>query len=254
MLNIVPIPALKDNYIWLIIDTAASCCLIVDPGEAAPVVEALKAHSVTPVGVLLTHHHADHTAGLKELLKIYTMPVFGAKQEAIPTITHPLVDEETLPIINHVFKVLAIPGHTHGHVAYYGAGTLFCGDTLFTGGCGKVFEGTMIEMYTSLQRLATLPENTQVYCGHEYTEANLSFAQRVEPQNPNLQQRIKDTQALRKQNLPTVPSTLALEKTTNPFLRCAEKEVKKAAEHYCGYRLETSAAVFAVLREWKNSC
>jgi len=252
MLNIVPIPALKDNYIWLIIDSASSGCWIIDPGDAKPVLHALQTQSLHPMGILLTHHHADHTAGVKELLKNHTMPVFGSTQETIPSVTHLLNGEENIRIANREFKVLAIPGHTHGHLAYYSEGLLFCGDTLFTGGCGRVFEGTMAQMYTSLQRLAALPAATNIYCGHEYTAANLVFAKVVEPENRDLQQRIQDTHQLRERGLPTVPSTLALEKATNPFLRCGEMAVKEAAERYYGQRLDTPEAVFGALREWKN--
>jgi hydroxyacylglutathione hydrolase len=257
MLNIIPIPALKDNYIWLVIDTTSSCCVVVDPGEADPVLDALQAQSLKPVGILLTHHHADHTAGVTALLKNHTMPVFGPKQETISSVTHSLVDREKIQIRNMLlgnilFKTISIPGHTHGHVAYYTNGHLFCGDTLFTGGCGRVFEGTMAQMDASLQRLAALPDATHIYCGHEYTTANLNFARVVEPDNKDLQQRIKDTHQLRERGLPTVPSTLGLEKATNPFLRCEKTQVKKAAEDYCGQRLDTPVAVFTVLRGWKN--
>lgn len=260
MLNILPIPALKDNYIWLVIHTASSQCLIVDPGSAEPVRHALQTQSLLPIGILLTHHHADHTAGVKDLLENYSMPVFGPTQEARAQVTHPLRDKEMLTIDlsmrpgspSFYFQVLSIPGHTHGHIAYYGHDSLFCGDTLFTGGCGQVFEGTMEEMYTSLQRLAALPAQTRVYCGHEYTVQNLSFALAVEPKNRQLQQRMKEAQQRRAYGLPTVPSTLALEKLTNPFLRCEESSVKQAAEQYCGLKLTGPIEVFSVLREWKN--
>lgn len=257
MLNILPISALKDNYIWLVINTHTSQCLIVDPGDAKPVLQALKTHSLKPIGILLTHRHADHTNGVAELVENHTMPVFGSAEEAVPQITDPLVGGETVLIspINLCFQVLAIPGHTHEHLAYTDAksGVLFCGDTLFTGGCGRVFEGTMEEMYHSLQRLSILPDSTQIYCGHEYTAANLTFALTVEPKNEELQQRIKKTDLLRQEGLPTVPSTLALEKATNPFLRCQKKSVKQSAEQHSGKKLSTPEEVFAVLREWKNN-
>lgn len=252
LLNIVPIPALKDNYIWLIIDIASNRCLIVDPGDAEPVLKALQALSLKPVGILLTHHHFDHTAGVKELLKNDTMPVFGSMQEKISSVTNPLVGEETIQVENMAFAVLPISGHTHGHLAYYGRESVFCGDTLFTGGCGRVFEGTMSEMYASLQRLAALPPTTKIYCGHEYTTANLAFAALVEPENRDLQQRIKDTHQMRTRGLPTVPSLLALERATNPFLRCEEAAVKKAVETYYGQTLNTPEEVFGALRKWKN--
>ncbi len=259
MLNIMPVPALKDNYIWLIIHPSTAQCLIVDPGAAAPVITALRAHKLTPIGILLTHHHYDHTDGVTELLIDYPIQVYGAATEQIPTVTYPLQGGETLefPEMALQLAVLSIPGHTRGHLAYYGAdvgscGAVFCGDTLFTVACGRVFEGTMAQMYDSLQRLAALPLDTQVYCGHEYTAANLPFALAVEPNNTRLQQRVEETQALIAKGLPTVPSTLALEKATNPFLRCEHEGVRLAAERQCGNRLSTPEEVFAVLREWKN--
>lgn len=254
MLNIFPIPALKDNYIWLITHTASKQCLIVDPGDATPVQHTLQTQSLKPVGILLTHHHADHTNGVADLLKNYTVPVFGPAQETISYITNPLHGNETVKIdaIQLSLQALPIPGHTRGHLAYHGHDVLFSGDTLFTGGCGRVFEGTMLEMYASLQRLVALPSHTKVYCGHEYTETNLAFALAVERHNKQLQQRIKQTQLLRQRNLPTVPSTLFLEKNTNPFLRCEEISVKQAAEDYCGSKLSKPEDVFGVLREWKN--
>lgn len=255
MLTIKPIPALKDNYIWLIIHSPSATCLLVDPGEAAPALAALTRQSLKLVGILLTHHHYDHTNGVADLLMVNQVPVYGSALEQIPTVDHPLNGGETLefPEMALSLQVLSIPGHTLGHLAYYGAGALFCGDTLFTAACGRVFEGTMQQMYRSLQRLAALPADTKVYCGHEYTAANLPFALAVEPDNPQLQRRVADTNQLAAQGLPTVPSTLALEMATNPFLRCDQADVKLAAEQYCGSRLEHPHEVFAVLREWKNS-
>jgi hydroxyacylglutathione hydrolase len=251
---IIAVPVLKDNYIWLIIHPSSAQCLITDPGDAAPVMAALQTHKLTPIGILLTHHHYDHTDGVAELLKHYDVPVYGAANEIIPTVTYPLWGGETLEFFKSALQllVLSIPGHTRGHLAYYGANAVFCGDTLFTAACGRVFEGTMAQMYDSLQQLAALPDNTQVYCGHEYTSASLVFACAVEPGNARLQQRVVETQALIAQGLPTVPSTLALEKATNPFLRCNQVNVKQAAERHCGKRLSTPEKVFTVLREWKN--
>jgi hydroxyacylglutathione hydrolase len=252
MFTVNPVLALKDNYIWLIIQSSTAQCLIVDPGEAKPVLATLTALSLQPVAILLTHHHADHTAGVTDLLKKYPVPVLGSVTEAIPTVTYPLLGKEHIQIGFAECQVIPIPGHTHGHMAYYTQGALFCGDTLFTGGCGRVFEGTMAEMYTSLQRLAALPLATKIYCGHEYTAANLDFAAQVEPENIALQQRIRQTQDLRAHALPTVPSTLAVEKATNPFLRCEEISVKQAAEKYGRRSLNKAEEVFTVLREWKN--
>jgi hydroxyacylglutathione hydrolase len=247
------ISALKDNYIWLLIVEAAQTCIVVDPGESAQVIHAIQARQLNLQAVLLTHHHEDHTKGARALRERYRMPVYGPAVEEIPTVTHPLLGGENIQIGQMRFDALAIPGHTRGHLAYYNGADVFCGDTLFTGGCGRVFEGTMAQMYQSLQRLAALPDITNIYCGHEYTVANLAFAARVEPENVELQQRIGETARLRAQGLPTVPSTLALEKATNPFLRCGEISVKRAAEQQTGKVLDTPEEVFAVLREWKNS-
>lgn len=254
MLTIIPIPALKDNYIWLIIHAASAQCLLVDPGDAKPALDAIQTRNLTPSGILLTHHHYDHTGGVAGFLEHYSVPVYGSAVENIPTVTHPLHGGETLTIdaLALTLNVLSIPGHTRGHLAYYGAGALFSGDTLFTVACGRVFEGTMSQMYASLQRLADLPDDTLIYCGHEYTAANLPFACAVEPDNPRLQQRVVETRQLTAQGLPTVPSTLALEKATNPFLRCEEANVRLAAERHCGSRLVEPVQVFEVLREWKN--
>ena len=255
MLTFIPIPALKDNYIWLIVHMNNHHCLMIDPGDAAPVLAILKTKRLNPIGILLTHHHRDHTGGVANLLKNYNIPVFGPAQEKIACVTNPVFNHhecisfETMQIN---LQVLKISGHTHGHIAYYGHGALFCGDTLFTGGCGRVFEGTMPEMYAALNLLAALPESTQIYCGHEYTAENLKFALMVEPKNIALQQRMKETTALRAANRPTVPSTLALEKATNPFLRCHQSSVKEAAQAHCGHHLLTPVMVFNILREWKN--
>jgi hydroxyacylglutathione hydrolase len=256
IMHILPIPALQDNYIWLWLGASSAAqtrpCIIVDPGEAAPVIHVIEGQDLHPQAILLTHHHADHTAGVETLCQRYSMPVWGPAQDAISSVTHPLSGGESIEIMDRVLQTLFIPGHTHGHVAYYNTQVLFSGDTLFTAGCGRVFEGTMGQMYHSLQQLAALPENLLLYCGHEYTAANLVFAAAVEPENPEIQQRIRETAQLRAAGLPTVPSTLALEKATNPFLRCDNPAVKQSAEQQSGKPLDTPEAVFAALRNWKN--
>ncbi len=255
MLRVLPVPAFKDNYIWLIIHNSSPSCLIIDPGEAQPVLAILQEQSLQPTGILLTHHHWDHVNGVAELQQHYSLRVFGPAQETIETVTDPVQagDNLTWPGWDLELRVMAIPGHTRGHVAYTGDGMLFCGDTLFTGGCGRLFEGTAEQMYHSLQALAGLPEETSVYCGHEYTEANLRFAQAVEPDNQDLLLRIKQTAMLRAQQLPTVPSSLALEKQTNPFLRCHLDSVRQAAEKHAATSLHDPVAVFRTIRAWKDN-
>jgi hydroxyacylglutathione hydrolase len=252
MFTVSRIQAFKDNYIWLL--HSGSTAVVVDPGAAQPVLDVLKRENLSLVSILITHHHDDHQGGVVGLLAHYPAEVFGPAQEFITGITQPLQGGETIRIgaLKVDFQVLAVPGHTRGHLAYYGAGSLFCGDTLFGAGCGRLFEGTAAQMADSLARLAALPDDTAVYCAHEYTEANLRFARAVEPNNPQVQNRSRQVAAARAKGLPTVPSTLALEKASNPFLRCQENEVIASAQ---GRRAEVQNAVevFTVLREWRNS-
>ena len=254
MLKITPIPALKDNYIWLIVHPNTSQCVIIDPGEAKPVLQTLAQQQLTLSAILITHHHWDHTGGIADILSLTEVPIYGPAKENIPG-RLPLQEGDQVKIdsMGLNLKVLDIPGHTLGHLAYMGHGMVFTGDTLFTGGCGRVFEGTPEQMLHSLNKLAVLPDETLVYCGHEYTADNLKFALAVEPNNPDLLARNEKTQALRRQNQPTVPSSLALEKKTNPFLRTQIPAVIKAAEAHYGQKLNNSEALFTVLREWKNN-
>lgn len=242
MLKVIPILALKDNYIWCIVHVPTQQCVIVDPGEAAPVFAALEQQKLKLAGILVTHHHWDHTKGIDEILKQFKVPVFR----------YPLKTGDKIPIDFLTLQALEIPGHTLDHTAYYGHGMVFTGDTLFTAGCGRVFEGTMEQMFASLKRIAELPDDTLIYCGHEYTQANLKFAQTVEAHNPDILSRIKATDEFRAKNLPTVPATLSLEKKTNPFLRTIVPEVIKAAEQHARKSLKSPLEVFTVLREWKN--
>jgi hydroxyacylglutathione hydrolase len=223
--QVTAIPALSDNYIWAIIHQDKA--VIVDPGEAEPVERFLKQHHLSLAGILLTHHHWDHTNGAAALHQRYHVPVFGPAEDHIPSVTHALRDGDSVKIPDFpiVWRVMAIPGHTLGHVAYYADGMLFCGDTLFSAGCGRLFEGTAQQMYDSLSQLAALPCNTRVYCGHEYTVKNLQFAQTVEPENTRIVTRLEEVQALRNQQLPSLPSTIKIELETNPFLRCDSPEV-----------------------------
>ena len=254
MIQVNPVPAFKDNYIWLIGHTDSRQVAIVDPGDAEPVLDALQRQSLTPCAILLTHHHHDHVGGVVALLRHFDIPVYGPAHEAISTITQPLREGDSVQLaeLGLTLNVLDVPGHTRGAIAYYGHGGLFCGDTLFTAGCGYLFEGTPAQMYHSLRKLAALTPEIQVYCGHEYTLDNLSFACVVEPHNADIKARITEATRLRARMLPTVPAPLELELRTNPFLRCHTRVVTAAAESYAGRPLPTPPEVFAVVRRWKD--
>lgn len=256
-LTVLTVPAFKDNYLWLIHDGAHAA--VVDPGDSAPILASLADHGLALTAILLTHHHADHIGGVRALLAQYPVPVYGPRNDGIAEVTHPLDegDRFAVPGLRLELDVLEVPGHTLGHIAYVrrapGAHWLFCGDTLFAGGCGRLFEGTPAQMAASLDKLAALPEDTLVYCAHEYTLSNLRFAEWVEPGNAELTQRAHDETAKRAMGLPTVPSTIALERRTNPFLRYREPAIVDALES-AGRLPEDAAPVdaFAALREWKN--
>lgn len=251
-MQIIPLPAFSDNYIWLL--RSGRHAAVVDPGDAAPVLRHLADEGLTLVAILVTHHHPDHVGGIEAILDAHPVPVFGPAMEDIAGITHPVSqdDEVLLPELGAEFRVLDLPGHTAGHVGYYGEGALFCGDTLFAAGCGRLFEGTPAQMYDSLGKLAALPGDTQVYCTHEYTLSNLAFAAAVEPSNAAITERIASSQALRAAGTPTVPFPLEGELLTNPFLRSAEPEVIAQAQVQAGHALKTPVDVFAAIREWKN--
>jgi len=251
MLRVEPIRALRDNYIWCIRD--ASHAAIVDPGDAAPVFDYLARENLALVAILNTHHHADHVGGNRELLQRFPVPIFGPRMEAITSVTRPVDDGDlvAIPELEVQFSVIGIPGHTRGHAAYYGANILFCGDTLFGCGCGKLFEGTAAEMHSSLSKLAALPGQTRVFCGHEYTLANIAFAKEVDRDNRELLEREKrDREA--PQGI-TLPSTIACEKATNPFLRCEEPAIVTAASTHAGKELADPVDVFAEIRHWKDN-
>ena len=252
-ISIVPVLAFKDNYVWTLRN--GTYAAVVDPGEARPVLDYLARENLRLAAILATHHHPDHVGGIAELVAKFRVPVFGPRNEPISTLTQPVSegDRVAIPELGVTFEVLDIPGHTRAHVAYYGAGALFCGDTLFACGCGRVFEGTAEQMYTSLSKLASLPDETKVYCGHEYTLANIGFAQAVEPGNSALSAREARDRKLRESGKPTLPSTLGDEKATNPFLRCREPAVIESANKYLGSRLADPVRVFAAIRDWKNN-
>lgn len=257
-LSVLTVPAFKDNYLWLVHDGVHAAAI--DPGDSAPILAALDEHELTLTAILLTHHHADHIGGVPDLLRHARVPVFGPRNDHISVVTEPLGegDQVDVPGLGLTFSVLDVPGHTSGHIAYVretpGAHWLFCGDTLFAGGCGRLFEGTPAQMTKSLGKLAALPDDTSVYCAHEYTLANLRFACAVEPGNRALRQRVEADSAKRAAGEPTVPSNIGLEKATNPFLRYREPEI--IANLLAAQRLDSSAepvAAFAALREWKNN-
>ena len=246
------LPAFSDNYIWLI--AGGGRAAVVDPGEAAPVQRALTGAGLELEAVLITHHHADHMGGAAELAREWDCPVYGPDAEHIEVVSVPLGEGAVLELPRLVarFRVLEIPGHTAGHVAYEGHGIMFCGDTLFSAGCGRLFEGTAEQMYGSLAKLAALPDETAVCCGHEYTLANLRFAAAVEPDNRDVQDYAAECAARRERGEPTLPSRLGRERRINPFLRCGEATVRAAAEHWAGKRLQDPVEVFATVRRWKD--
>lgn len=255
MIQVRGLPAFEDNYIWLIGLPGRREIALVDPGDEEPVMALVEQEGLIPAAILVTHHHRDHTGGIEALVERYGMPVFGPAHEKIPALTHPLRDGDSvkLPVLGVEFAVLETPGHTRGHLCYYGHGALFCGDTLFTAGCGRLFEGTPQQMHHSLSRLAALPDDTLVYCAHEYTLANLRFALVAEPANQATHARFLETERARAAGRPTVPAPLALEKATNPFLRCADPSLVEAASHYAGHPLAEGAEVFATVRRWKDA-
>jgi hydroxyacylglutathione hydrolase len=253
---IIPIPAFSDNYIWLVREGAYAA--VVDPGDAEPVLDFLDRERLELTAILATHHHGDHVGGNTALLARFAVPVYGPAREAIPGRTHALQEGDaiTVPGVGLRLSVLDVPGHTAGHIAYVGecdgVPVAFVGDTLFAAGCGRLFEGTPVQMAASLGKLAALPGETRIYCAHEYTLANLRFALAVEPHSNALHERQARELDKRARNVPTVPSTLADERATNPFLRAGVPEVFAAAEAHAGRKLADAVAAFAMLREWKN--
>jgi hydroxyacylglutathione hydrolase len=254
-LNVRPVRAFSDNYIWLIgspLDPGRVA--VVDPGDAEPVIAELRRSGASLAAILLTHHHADHIGGVAGLLRERAVPVIGPDDARIPHRTRTVRDGEhcELPDLGLAFEILHVPGHTLSHIALWGHGSLFCGDTLFSAGCGRMFEGTPRQMNTSLDRLGNLPPQTRVYCGHEYTAANLRFALTVDPGNEAALEYRDTVASVRAADAPSLPSSIGLENRVNPFLRCDEAVVRAAAEAHAGGTLEGPEQVFAVLRGWKD--
>lgn len=265
MLNITPIPALNDNYFWLISRSDSSLAYVVDPGDGQIVQQVLQEKQLQLAAIFVTHRHYDHVDGIPFLLQHYQtalqiIPVYGPDSTAIPLVTHPVSNNERISLYDksHHLTVIATPGHTTEHISYFSndmqdTPTLFCGDTLFAAGCGRISGGTATQLYNSLSTLAKLPNDTQVYCAHEYTLANLAFAKTVEPNNTHITHRITRETDTRKHNKPTIPTTMLLEKQTNPFLRTAEDTIKNAVEHHWSTTYTTENSVFTDLRRWKDN-
>jgi hydroxyacylglutathione hydrolase len=250
MLTVLSIPALKDNYIWLI-KNPANECVIVDPGDAKPVLEIIKKYNLVPTGILLTHHHYDHVDGVPEILSAFSnMPVYGPNIKQLPFVSHPLTDKQTFRLLNTEFHAFETPGHTQDHLSFLAQDMLFCGDTLFSAGCGRLFEGTPKQMLTSLDLLASLPNNTRVYSAHEYTQSNIAFALSVDPTNEALKKHADKVANLRAKKETTLPSNIGLEKQINPFLRVRDKNIIFAVKN----RTEglEDHDIFAALRSLKD--
>lgn len=254
-MTLFPVPAFSDNYIWVMHDGHRA--LVVDPGESEGVMAWLAQYGLTLDTILITHHHADHVGGVAALRDATGARVKGPTHEPMPEPLQRVGEGEVVHALGCRFEVIEVPGHTSGHIAYFcaqvdGAPLLFCGDTLFSGGCGRLFEGTPAQMLDSLSRLAALPDTTRVCCTHEYTLSNLRFAHAIEPDNAELNDHIRHCKGLRERNLPTLPSSIGVEKQINPFLRAHVPTVEQSARAHHPDSLPGPLGVFTTLRAWKN--
>lgn len=252
-MNIIPLPALRDNYIWLVHDGQHAA--VVDPGDAGPVLAYLDRHGLELTAILITHHHADHVGGLQTLLEQHPVAVFGPAKEAITGVSHRVGEGDTIsvPGLALTLQVLEVPAHTAGHIAYFAPGMLFCGDTLFSAGCGRLFEGTAAQLQAALLRFAALADDTRVYCTHEYTLSNLAFARVADPDNAERDRYLAHCTALRAADTPTLPTTIGQEKQINPFLRADQPGVIAAVARHTGRRPATALECLAALRSWKDN-
>lgn len=252
-IQIEAIKAFTDNYIWAVHD--GRHCVIVDPGEASGTIEFLERHDLRLCGLLLTHHHHDHVGGVDEIRNRHTAPAWGPDDRRMPADLRVVGegDRVTIDELGLAFQVTETPGHTTSHIAFHGHDLLFCGDTLFSVGCGRLFEGTPAQMQASIDKLAALPDSMRVYCAHEYTASNCNFARRVEPENQALAERCERVAELRERDRITLPSTIGDEKSFNPFMRTRESAVIDAAERREPGRADTPADVFGVIRRWKDA-
>ncbi len=256
MLNAKPIPAFTDNYFWLLSADSSPQYAVVDPGQAEPVLRALAEHGGELAAILVTHHHADHVGGIESLVARFPKAVvYGSNDPRIPGVTQTVKagDRVFVECLGCTFDIFFVPGHTSSHIAWYGDSKLFCGDTMFGCGCGRLFEGTPQQMHDSLSRLRSLPDDTEVYCAHEYTMANIAFAKAVEPENRSLQERYLAARDLRERNIPTVPSTLKTEKETNPFLRFDNPDFVSALGQYAKKTFSSPVSVFACSRSCREA-
>ena len=254
--QILPIPAFQDNYLWLMVDGRGHAA-IVDPGDAAPVQAFLQAHQLQLSAILVTHHHADHIGGVATLQQATGATVYAPKDIALPHVDVVCQHGDSITVLGQTLDVLAVPAHTLDHIAYtghvFGMPRLFCGDTLFSCGCGRLFEGTARQLYAALQLFSDLDDDTLVYCAHEYTTANIRFALQVEPDNPALKDYQQHVSALRTKNTPSLPSTIGLEKQVNPFMRCHLDNIQETVRTHADKQLDSEISVLAALRTWKDT-